>query len=124
MTVTACSPLRYPGGKQILADLLGALITENSLEGTLYAEPYAGGGGAALKLLFDERVSQILLNDKDRSIYACWKSVLNETNEFVRLVRTARLNIQEWRRQKHIYQHPTEHSMLELGFATFYLNRT
>jgi DNA adenine methylase len=32
--------------------------------------------------------------------------------------------MEEWRRQKNIYENPKAHSILELGFATFYLNRT
>ncbi len=44
---TPCSPLRYPGGKQILARVLGHMIEVNGREGGIYAEPYAGGAGAA-----------------------------------------------------------------------------
>lgn len=30
----------------------------------------------------------------------------------------------EWHRQKAIYQEPEQHSLMEVGFATFFLNRT
>ena len=42
------SPLRYPGGKTVLAPFLQELLLENNLQGGIYAEPYAGGAGAAL----------------------------------------------------------------------------
>ena len=51
------SPLRYPGGKSILSPLLGNFIEINNLLDGIYIEPYAGGAGAALKLLFSEYVT-------------------------------------------------------------------
>lgn len=121
---TATSPLRYPGGKQVLAPVLVALIRKNGLEGCAYAEPYAGGAGAALSLLFREYVSRLLLNDADRGVYSFWRSVLFRTDDMLRMVRDTPLTIGQWRRQRSIYRDPKNHSALELGFATFYLNRT
>lgn len=117
------SPLRYPGGKQILARVLGYLIRTNGREGGIYVEPYAGGAGAALTLLFAEYVQRVMLNDADASIYAFWHSILNNTERFVKLLHDVPLTTAEWRRQREIYLRPTDHGGLELGFATFYLNR-
>src|SRR5215510_701866 len=47
------SPLRYPGGKAALAGLLRAILKRNRLEGCKIVEPFAGGGGASLDLLFN-----------------------------------------------------------------------
>jgi len=118
------SPLRYPGGKQVLSPLLSALIQENGLEECTYVEPYAGGAGAALTLLFSERVAEVVLNDKDPRIYAFWTSVLNKTDAFLEMLLKRPVTVAEWRRQKQIYEQPKRHSTLELGFATFFLNRT
>lgn len=120
---TSHSPLRYPGGKQILARVLAHLITLNGRGGGIYAEPYAGGAGAALSLLYAGHVNHLMLNDADTRIYAFWKSILDETDAFLRLLHDKPLTPREWRRQREIYQHSTEHSRLEIGFATFYLNR-
>lgn len=117
------SPLRYPGGKQILAGILGHLIRTNGREGGIYAEPYAGGAGAALTLLFGEHVRRLLLNDADPSIYAFWYSVLNCTDDFLKTLEGVPLTVDEWHRQREIYLRPSMHSRMELGFATFYLNR-
>jgi DNA adenine methylase len=118
------SPLRYPGGKQVLARVLASFIETNGLDGCVYSEPYAGGGGAALSLLYSEHVSKILLNDADPCVFAFWRSVLKNTDEFVRLVRDTPLTIAEWTRQRQIYRSRETESQLRLGFATFYLNRT
>ena len=48
------SPLRYPGGKARIFPFVSNLIYENNLIGCSYAEPYAGGAGLALRLLFEE----------------------------------------------------------------------
>jgi len=117
------SPLRYPGGKQILARVLGHLIRLNGREGGIYVEPYAGGAGAALSLLYAEYVKQVVINDADSRIYAFWDGVVNQTDQFLKLLRDTPLSVEEWKRQRQIYLKPARNSRLRVGFATFYLNR-
>lgn len=117
------SPLRYPGGKQVLSRVLTRIIELNGATGGTYIEPYAGGAGAALALLLDEHVDRIVINDADYRIYAFWRAALSQTDAFVERIRTVKLNVAEWRRQRAIYQHGRRESILRLGFATFYLNR-
>lgn len=94
------------------------------MEGGAYAEPYAGGAGAALALLFAERVGRLILNDADSRVFAMWRSILDETVAFAKRVRETPLTIDEWRRQRDIYRTPQSHTQLEVGFSAFYLNRT
>lgn len=117
------SPLRYPGGKQILGRIVAHLIHMNGAAGGTYIEPYAGGAGVALVLLYGEHVDRVVINDADPCIFAFWNAVLNDTERFVRLLHTRPATVEEWSRQRHIYQHPAKYSMLSVGFATFYLNR-
>ena len=46
------SPLRYPGGKTKLAPLVELLMKNTGIEKGVYIEPFAGGAGVALSLLF------------------------------------------------------------------------
>ena len=117
------SPLRYPGGKQFLTKFLSEAIAINNAEDGLYVEACAGGGGAALRLLFGEYVSFIHLNDADPCIFAFWRSVTRETDDFINLLNETAINVKTWRRQREIVWHPKEYSSLRLGFAAFYLNR-
>jgi DNA adenine methylase len=39
------------------------------------------------------------------------------------LLRAVPLSVKEWLKQRRIYQNPTDHSELQLGFSAFYLNR-
>ena len=108
----------------MLASFLGAVLENNGLEGCTYVEPYAGGAGAALSLLYSEHVRRVVLNDIDRCIFAFWRSVLLRTEELLRLIRNVPLSIPQWKRQRDVYRNPGRHSELAVGFATFYLNRT
>jgi len=118
------SPLRYPGGKGKLADFVKTIFRDNLLCDGYYVEPYAGGASIALSLLFTEYASRVVINDIDRSIYAFWYSVINKTDELCRLVDRAKLDINEWRRQRSIQQAKEKAALLDLGFSTLYLNRT
>jgi len=118
------TPLRYPGGKGKLAAFVKEIIRSNKLYDGEYVEPYAGGAAIALELLLQEYVSQIRINDVSRPVYAFWKSVLNNTEELCRLVNDTRLSVASWDRQKRIFTNPDDHDDIQLGFATFFLNRT
>jgi len=117
------SPLRYPGGKTTLAGFLAGVIKANKMQDGIYAEPYAGGAGAAISLLLSEKVSRVVLNDKDRSIYAFWRAILNQTEQFLDMLESTPVTVEEWRRQREVYKNPRRHGQLRLGFATFFLNR-
>jgi len=117
------SPLRYPGGKASLAGYLDSIFQANNFHGGIYIEPFAGGAGAAMALLILEKVDQIVINDLDRTIYAFWNAIVKHPEEFVERIHKIRITLNEWRRQKTIYTNNSS-SIFELGFATFFLNRT
>lgn len=125
--MTFYSPLRYPGGKNRLAKFMALLCEKNEITRTdgHYIEPYAGGASVALHLLLEGYVKEITINDKDRAIYAFWHSILNNSEEFISLIRNTRINIDNWRRMRGVLKNKdTEKDLLKLGFATFFLNRT
>ncbi|MFW5871564.1 MAG: DNA adenine methylase [bacterium] len=117
------SPLRYPGGKNRLSNFIAKICVDNGIDGH-YVEPYAGGAGVALNLLIEKRVNQITINDFDKSIYAFWFSVLNNTKKLCRLIEETPITIDEWKKQKAIQKRKNSTSLLRLGFSTFFLNRT
>lgn len=117
------SPLRYPGGKRKLSAFIAKVCIDNNINGH-YVEPYSGGASVALFLLLEGFVGKITINDRDRSIYAFWYSLLNNTKELCELIEKAELSIEEWRKQKEIQTNKKTANLLELGFSTFYLNRT
>lgn len=117
------SPLRYPGGKGKLEPFMEMLIEQTGHVGGTYIEPFAGGAGIALELLEKNIVNEIVINDFDKGIYSFWKAILTETDKFINDVETIPLTTDEWIRQRAIIENNKKYSY-ELGFATFYLNRT
>lgn len=118
------SPLRYPGGKTKFYTYVREILSCNDMLGETYIEPFAGGAGLALKLLLNEDVSRIVINDFDPAIYSFWHSVLYETEAFCELIENAILTTNQWNLQHSIYLESDTSDPLTLGFATFYLNRT
>jgi DNA adenine methylase len=117
------SPLRYPGGKNKLSAFIAKICVDNNINGH-YVEPYSGGASVALFLLLEGFVERITINDRDRSIYAFWHSVLNKTNQLCEKIENAELTIDEWKKQREIQSNKRNANLLDLGFSTFYLNRT
>lgn len=117
------TPLRYPGGKSVMASFFADLFEINHLEHITYAEPYAGGAGTAINLLLADKVERIMINDANIGLYSFWDSILNHTEEFVDRIQEIPVSLEEWRKQHEILRSSKEPS-LDLGFATFYMSRT
>ena len=118
------TPLRYPGGKQKLTPFIREIIESNGLQAGHYVEPYAGGAGVAMELLVDGVVGHVHLNDSSLPIYAFWTAVLTDSESFCRKIERTPLTVVEWRKQREILRNANSESLEDLGFATFYLNRT
>lgn len=117
------SPLRYPGGKALMTPFLVDLFRQNGLKNVVYAEPYAGGAGAAINLLLGNYVNEIIINDANIGIYSFWHFLLTEPERFIQTIQDIPVTLTEWRHQKDIAQNANEPSF-ELGVATFFLSRT
>ncbi len=117
------SPLRYPGGKSAMAAVLGDLRRLNGLGNRGIAEPFAGGAGASLSLLYFEETHRIYINDADPAIHDFWWTLTNRPQPFLDMLSKTRVSIAEWRRQRDVYRNSGRVSRLRRGFAAFYLNR-
>jgi DNA adenine methylase len=120
---TTLTPLRYPGGKTQFYPLIKELLLDNDLMGHTYIEPFAGGAGIAIKLLVNNDVSRVIINDIDPAIYAFWYSVLHFPDDLCSLIEYTPVTVAEWRKQKEIYKNKKS-KKLALGFSTLFLNRT
>lgn len=118
------TPLRYPGGKGRLGPWLASVLRHNGISGGWYVEPYAGGAGAAIYLLVNRFVDHIVINDVDPIVYAFWIAVINHTEALIQKIRSTPITIETWHRQHEVIARATQHDAVDLGFATFFLNRT
>jgi len=118
------SPLRYPGGKACIFKFMTKLLEENDLVGTDYAEPYAGGAGLALKLMMEEFVGDIYINDLDPSIHAFWNALLTRPDDFCKWIEEVPVTVERWLYYKQIQSNYKTVDSYELAKSTFFLNRT
>lgn len=118
------SPLRYPGGKAGLGPYFARLLASQRIEIETYCEPYAGGAGAGLFLLTEGHVDRLLINDLNPGVAAFWRACLTQPDAFNELLDQCRVDLDNWHTQRAIYTTPAGRDDLELGFATYFLNRT
>lgn len=116
------SPLRYPGGKNKTYTYVKYLIDTNNI--STYIEPFAGGAAVALRLLLNRDVKRIIINDFDRSIYALWDTIINNSDFIIQKIETTNITIEEWYKQKAIQNEKEAASLPDLAFSTLFLNRT
>lgn len=118
------SPLRYPGGKNRLSKFIARVCKDNEINGH-YIEPFAGGASVALHLMVNNVVNRITINDYDKAIYAFWYSVINNAEDLCELIMDRPVNLEAWHKCKNIIDKKSEvFDLLELGYATLFLNRT
>jgi len=117
------SPLRYPGGKGKIANYFKLLFLENGLTGADYVEPYAGGAGVALALLYEDYADVVHINDINVGVHAFWAAALDRTAELCGLIAETPVTMDEWHRQRGIQAAGDAADPLELAYSTFFLNR-
>jgi len=122
------SPLRYPGGKQLLSHYISCVLEAHMLSGCTFYEPYAGGASVSLQLLDTGSISKAILVERDILIYAFWHSVLNNADELCRRIGKMTVSLNTWKKLQPMRQiallPKTESDILELGLAGLFFNRT
>lgn len=106
-----------------MASLLAQIRKLNGFGGRSFAEPFAGGAGASLTLLYNEEAHEIYINDADPAIHSFWWSLLNRSKQFMDLLSSVDISIEEWYRQRGVYREGGRVSRVRKGFSAFYLNR-
>ena len=69
-------------------------------------------------------VESIVINDYDKAIYSIWRAIKEDSDNFIDLIRETPVTIEEWYKQKEVYENKNSSYSLELAFASFFLNRT
>lgn len=118
------TPLRYPGGKARFAPYIAEIMRANDLDGGHYFEPYAGGAGVALDLLYDGTAAAIHINDADPAIRDFWLTATQHTDELIHMVKTEPVTMDAWYHWRSVLFGQTDAELVHRGFATLFLNRT
>jgi DNA adenine methylase len=109
-----------------LAWLIEQICVDNNISRSFF-EFYAGGAAVGLHLLIRGIVDRIVLNDLDKGVYAFWRSVVDAPGQLCRKIQRTEISVDEWKKQKEIYRNKDKNDdidLLDLGFATLFLNRT
>ena len=118
------TPLRYPGGKARFAPLIADVIRANGLVGGHYLEPYAGGAGVALTLLFDGDVDQVHINDADPAVAVFWRASTQCAGRMIKMVADEPVSMDAWHHWRSVLIGESAAGEVERGFATLFMNRT
>lgn len=120
----AYSPLRYPGGKNCIFHFVSNLISENELVGCKYIEPYAGGAGLALRLLYEEYADSVVINDLDPLVYNFWNVCVTQPDRLIEWIEKAPITVKTWQKCKETIRQQDSANSFELASSFFFLNRT
>ncbi|EKK20648.1 prophage Lp2 protein 3 [Fructilactobacillus florum 8D] len=90
----------------------------------------------AIKLLVDNEVDNIWINDYDKSIYSVWYSIINHPNELIKMIESVpfdyvngsdysdEYNLDYWNEIKEIHKNNKNHqNSIDNAFSTLLLNR-
>ncbi|MEX2374048.1 MAG: DNA adenine methylase [Dehalococcoidia bacterium] len=95
------TPLRYPGAKTGLANLIGTLITA-ATESTqvqrvdLLVEPFAGGASTSLRLVGQGTVGRVLLADADPLVAAFWQVAASRASDLIARMHEEPVTLDRW----------------------------
>ena len=131
------SPFRYPGGKAQLYKFIEHLLAINNIQNGTYIEAFAGGSALSIKLLAENKVNNIWINDYDKSIFSVWYAILNTPEQLIdRITRVPfdyqtgsihsdKYNVDYWNEIRFLYlQNNNNAYSIDNAFATLFLNRT
>lgn len=118
------TPLRYPGGKARFAPFVARLMEINGLTNGHYLEPYAGGAGVALELLFHGHAKHIHINDLDPAIYDFWQAITTVPDEVLKLLHDTPVSVEQWFYWRSVLRGEVKVDLSNRGFATLFMNRT
>ena len=118
------TPLRYPGGKARFAPFIAQVMEANGLAKGHYLEPYAGGAGVALELLYHGHASHVHINDLDPAVHSFWVAVTKEPDAVLKLLYDTPVTMSQWFKWRSVLRGEVEVDLVERGFATLFMNRT
>ena len=97
---TLLSPLRYPGAKRRLLNVIRQALDRNGLHPDLFVEPFCGGASASLQLLAEGRVDRIALADRDPLIASLWQTIFSDADWLIQEMHRTPTTVQVWQALK------------------------
>jgi DNA adenine methylase len=120
------SPLRYPGSKARITEMVASLLERNLLVGCYVYEPFAGGAAVSLGLLANGFATAATWVERDPMIFAFWKMVRDQPEVLIGRMMNSKISLSTWQRMLPLrdIKRPTKANLTELGYAGLFFNRT
>src|SRR5258707_295571 len=120
------SPLRYPGSKVRITEMVAGLLERNLLVGSHLYEPFAGGSAVSLGLLSNGFIRSATWVERDPIVYAFWMMVKADPEGLIDRMRSGKVTLAAWKRMLPLrdVDKPTKARLAELGYAGLFFNRT
>ncbi len=120
------SPLRYPGSKVRITEMVAGLLEHNLLVGSHLYEPFAGGSAVSLGLLANDFIPSATWVERDPLIYAFWRMVKESPEELIDRMMRGKVSLAAWKRMQRFREvkKPTKANLADLGYAGLFYNRT
>lgn len=120
------SPLRYPGSKVRITEMVASLLERNLLVGCHLYEPFAGGSAVSLALLANGFVPSATWIERDPMIYAFWKMVKDQPESLIDRMMKGKVSLHAWKRMLPLrdIKRPTQANLAALGYGGLFFNRT
>jgi DNA adenine methylase len=119
-------PLRYPGSKVRISEMVASLLERNLLVGSHIYEPFAGGAGVSLNLLANKFVASATWIERDPLVFSFWKMVKDEPEALIQRMQRGKVSLAAWQRMLPLRDtlKPSKSNIAELGYAGLFFNRT
>jgi len=120
------SPLRYPGSKVRITEMVAGLLEQNLLVGCHLYEPFAGGSAVSLGLLANGFVPSATWIERDPLVYAFWSMVKEDPEGLIERMMRGKVTLGAWKRMLPLraVNKPSGARLAELGYAGLFFNRT
>src|SRR5437868_4334464 len=120
------SPLRYPGSKVRITEMVAGLLEQNLLVGCHLYEPFAGGSAVSLALLANGFVPSATWIERDPMIYAFWKMVKDQPEPLIDRMMKSKVSLRAWKLMLPLrdIKRLTQANLPALGYAGLFFNRT
>lgn len=119
------SPLRYPGAKSGLANVISHLVTAATVklgQPELLVEPFAGGASTGLRLAGIGAVKHVLLADADPLVTRFWQVAAAESDWLIDRMWNEPVTLERWDYWR--TWHPAHLDDREIAVKCLFLNRT
>lgn len=115
------SPLRYPGGKSKLINLL---YNNFNFDKKTFVDLYCGGASVGLSFLFSEIIDNLIMNDLDKGVYTLFHMILNNPDALIDRINNTKPNEQIFGYYRNMINNDyQDYSELDIAFGFLLVNR-